>query len=330
VVLKRIVDFEVAPPPVRDNRSIVALGTSAVLHAFIILLLIFGLPTSREAKGAAAAAPPAAQPVSLPPFTKKKAAAKTPPPQQATPQPQPPPPPPPAKEIELGPDSKKPDAPAKEAAAKAADAETKSATDTRTPAPPAPPPAEVPKPPEPQPPAPQKIAGPRPGDYTALGHIANPSTSPWGPPKLDSASGAPPSEVSTSAASSMGRAGLTNRDPHKWENSFDDETSGRCVAIPDLGKNSDGTPVLASVIGRILDTDGHSPLAGAHLQIMGTQFGTFTHENGEYRLDFDPRLLAKCRVQYVHVVAPGYSGVDLKLAIGPKVVSDDVVLHRGH
>ena len=75
-------------------------------------------------------------------------------------------------------------------------------------------------------------------------------------------------------------------------------------------------------------TDGRSPLAGAHLQIMGTQFDTFTDGNGEYRLQFDPRMLAKCRIQWVKVVAPGYQGEQLKLSIGPKVRSDDVRMRK--
>ena len=61
---------------------------------------------------------------------------------------------------------------------------------------------------------------------------------------------------------------------------------------------------------------------------MGTAFGTFSDSRGEYRLEFDPKLLAKCRKQYVVVVAPGYRGETLTLFIGPKVRSDDVVLHR--
>ena len=128
----------------------------------------------------------------------------------------------------------------------------------------------------------------------------------------------------------MGRAGLTNRDPQRWENSFDNETSGRCADIPDLGKNSDGTPVLASIIGRVLDTDGRTPLAGAHLQIIGTPFNTFSDANGEYHLDFDPRMLAKCRKQIVDVVAPGYARQTLTLSIGRRIRSDDVVLRHGH
>ena len=219
-------------------------------------------------------------------------------------------------QVELGPDSKKPDAPAKEAAAKPADAEAAAAA------------AEPPKPAEAQPLAPERIQVPRPGDYTGATPLPRPSTSPWGPARLDSASGEPPPDAAATPANTMGRVGLTNRDPKKWENSFDNETAGRCVTIPDLGKNSDGSPVLASVIGRILDTDGRSPLIGARLQIMGAQFGTFTDRNGEYRLDFDPRLLEKCRVQYVTVVAPGYRMESLKLSIGPRVRSDDVVLRR--
>ena len=310
-----------------------ALGTSAILHAFLIFLFVFGIPVSSGTPAAPQPAGVAPQPIALQPPTAKTTPPPTPvapPPPPAAQTAPPPPPPPPMRQAELGPDSKKPDAPAKEAAAKAADAEAANAGKTKTPDPVTPPPAtDQPKPPEAQPPAPQRIQVPRPGDYTGAGPIPMPSRSPFGPPKLDTASGAPPSEVAAVATNSMGRAGLTNRDPQKWENSFDNETSGRCIAIPDLGKNADGTPVLASVIGRILDTDGRTPMPGARLQISGTQFGTFTDNSGEYRLDFDPRLLEKCRVQYVTVVANGYRMESLKLSIGPKVRSDDVVLRRG-
>ena len=329
-MLKRIVDFEVAPPTRQDSRGLIALGTSAIIHALILLFVIFGIPVSTGSPVAPNAGGVAPQPIALqPPSTKAQPLPPVnQPPAPEAPKPAPPPPPP-MRQVELGPDSKKPDAPAKEAAAKAAEPDVATPANAKQPEPtPAPPATDQPKPPEAQPPAPARIQVPRPGDFPGAGHITLPATSPWGPTKFDSASGAPPPEAAAAVTNSMGRAGLTNRDPAKWENSFDNETAGRCVTIPDLGKNADGSPVLASVIGRILDTDGRTPMAGAHLQIVGTQFGTFSHENGEYRLDFDPRLLEKCRMQYVRVVAPGYRGQDLALSIGPRVRSDDVVLRR--
>jgi outer membrane biosynthesis protein TonB len=293
----------------------VALGTSAVVHVLIILLIVFGVPISSASAPAAAPNNPVIQPIAMqPPAVRPKPAPRQPV-QPRQPQP-PPPPPPPLKEVELGPDSKKPDAPAKEAAAKAPEP---------TPAPP-PPPAEPPKP-TPEPAAPQRLLIPRPGDYTGVGALPLPTSSAWGPPKLDSASGAPASTPATADSRPLGRTGLSNT-AQKWTNSFDDETSGRCVEVPDLGKNPDGTPVLATVIGRVLDTDGRTPLAGAHLQIMGTQFGTFSDSRGEYRLEFDPKLLARCRKQYVNVVAPGYANQMLTLMIGARVRSDDVVLRH--
>jgi hypothetical protein len=69
-------------------------------------------------------------------------------------------------------------------------------------------------------------------------------------------------------------------------------------------------------------------LAGAHLTIVGTPYSTFSDGGGNYRLEFDPRLLEKCRVQYVRVAADGYSGQSLTLSVGREVRSDDVVLRR--
>jgi hypothetical protein len=129
------------------------------------------------------------------------------------------------------------------------------------------------------------------------------------------------------AAGAMGRVGPTQPDYRDWRPSFP-EAAGKCVEIPDLGKNPDGTPVLATVIGRVLADDQRSPLAGAHLQIVGTPFSTFSNSNGEYRLEFDPKLLERCRVQYVRVAREGFSGQLLTLSIGERITSDDVVLRR--
>ena len=116
-------------------------------------------------------------------------------------------------------------------------------------------------------------------------------------------------------------------DSRDWRPSFP-EAAGKCVEIPDLGRNPDGSPVLATVLGRVYEADGRTPLIGAHLQIMGTTFVTFSGPSGDYRLEFDPRLLERCRVQYVRVAAEGYDGRMLTLSIGRKVRSDDVLLRR--
>lgn len=305
-----------------ETRRWISLGVSAAVHLAIVLLLVFGLPVSRPTSPmhASAEAVPQTIAMPLPPLARKHSAPRPKPaPRQVQP---PPPPPPPMKEVELGPNSKKPDAPAKEAAATQSDAAIAGAPAAQSKV--APPPAAPG-----QPPAPQRIMIPHAGDFANKGPaIPVPTTSPWAPPALDSASGAPDDDALASDAAPMGQAGLANRDPDHWKNSFDDETSGRCVKVPDFGRNPDGSPVLAAVIGRVLDTDGQTPLGGAHLQIQGTQFGTFTDANGNYRLSFDPKLLAQCRKQYVDVVAPGYRGEELTLMIGPRVVSPDVVLHH--
>jgi len=139
--------------------------------------------------------------------------------------------------------------------------------------------------------------------------------------------GTPAGSTTTAAVGAMGRVGPTSPDNREWRPSFP-EAAGRCVEIPDLGTNADGTPVLATVIGRVLQEDKRTPLDGAHLVIVGTSFATFSNANGEYRLEFDPKLLERCRVQYVRVVRAGFSAQMLTLAIGQRVASDDVVLRR--
>jgi hypothetical protein len=139
--------------------------------------------------------------------------------------------------------------------------------------------------------------------------------------------GAPTGSTTTASVGAMGRVGPTSPDNRNWRPSFP-EAAGKCVEIPDLGRNADGSPVLATVIGRVLQDDRRTPLDGAHLVIVGTSFATFSNANGEYRLEFDPKLLERCRVQYVRVVREGFSAQMLTLAIGQRIASDDVVLRR--
>ncbi len=102
--------------------------------------------------------------------------------------------------------------------------------------------------------------------------------------------------------------------------------AGTCSEIPELGKNADGSPALATVIGRVFGPGGKTLLVGAHLRIQGTQFSTVSDRNGEYRLSFDPHLLANCASHVIVADAPGYATNTLTLQIGPKVHSDDVIL----
>jgi hypothetical protein len=81
------------------------------------------------------------------------------------------------------------------------------------------------------------------------------------------------------------------------------------------------------VVGRIFRQDNGRPLAGAHLQMMGTPYVTFTDGKGEYRFRFDLALVDNCRTQYVRVSAEGYESRLLVLVVGPHR-SEDVLLRR--
>lgn len=154
-------------------------------------------------------------------------------------------------------------------------------------------------------------------------------TSPWGPSRTilnPGPAGGAASAPATASAGAMGRAGVSKVDGRAWQQSFP-EAAGRCVEMPDFGTNPDGSPVLASVLGIVKDDKGF-PLPNAHLQLVGHTYSTFTDRQGRYRLEFNPKLLERCRVQYIRVSADGYSGANLVLAIGRQVVSDDVVLRR--
>ena len=169
---------------------------------------------------------------------------------------------------------------------------------------------------------------PRAEETGQTGRLQTP-TSPWGPSRtvLDPGpAGGAASAPATASAGAMGRAGVSKVDGRAWQQSFP-EAAGRCVEMPDFGTNPDGSPVLASVLGIVKDDKGF-PLPNAHLQLVGHTYSTFTDRQGRYRLEFNPKLLERCRVQYIRVSADGYSGANLVLAIGRQVLSDDVILRR--
>ena len=100
----------------------------------------------------------------------------------------------------------------------------------------------------------------------------------------------------------------------------------RCTPKPPT--DSAGAPQFGIVEGKIFRQDSGQPLSGAHLQMLGTPYVTFTDEGGEYHFRFDLALVDNCRTQYVRVTAPGYESRLLVLMVGPNVRSDDVLLKR--
>ena len=100
------------------------------------------------------------------------------------------------------------------------------------------------------------------------------------------------------------------------------------AAKPSAPSDSAGAPQFGLVVGRIFRKDNGMPLTGAHLQMLGTPFVSFTDENGEYHFRFDLALVDNCRTQYVRVTAPGYESRLLVLLVGQNVRSDDVLLKK--
>ena len=101
----------------------------------------------------------------------------------------------------------------------------------------------------------------------------------------------------------------------------------RCVPHPAAQGDSAGPTQFGTVVGRIFRQDNGRPLAGAHLQMIGTPYVTFTDHSGEYRFQFDLALMDNCRAQYVKVSAAGYESRLLVLVVGPDR-SEDVRLRR--
>jgi hypothetical protein len=81
-------------------------------------------------------------------------------------------------------------------------------------------------------------------------------------------------------------------------------------------------PEMGFVAGRVYREGTREPLVGAHLQIIGTPYSTFSNDEGEYRLLFDKALIDECRTQYVQVVARGFAPRRLILGLGPRAQND--------
>jgi hypothetical protein len=101
----------------------------------------------------------------------------------------------------------------------------------------------------------------------------------------------------------------------------------KCVPRATAPGDSAG-PQYGSVMGRIFRGDDGRPLAGAHLQMLGTPFVAFTDADGGYQFRFDLSLVDNCRTQYVRVSAKGYESRLLVLVVGENVRSEDVRLQK--
>ena len=102
----------------------------------------------------------------------------------------------------------------------------------------------------------------------------------------------------------------------------------RCIPKEPRPSDSAGGTQFGVAVGKIFRKDDGRPLSGAHLQMLGTPYVTFTDQSGEYRFRFDLALVDNCRTQYVRVTAPGYESRLLVLMVGANVRSEDVLLKR--
>lgn len=105
------------------------------------------------------------------------------------------------------------------------------------------------------------------------------------------------------------------------------ERPERCIPAQPEASDSARAQEFGTVVGKIFRQDNGRPLAGAHLQMLGTPYVAFTDGSGEYRFRFDVSLVGNCRTQYVRVTAAGYESRLLVLLIGPSR-SEDVHLRR--
>ena len=213
------------------------------------------------------------------------------PPVEATPPPAPvrPPPPPPPAVRQTAPEPE-PNAPPE--AARSSGAET----------------AEEPEPQTGEPQAAPAATAPTPAREQAVATLESEARRIFGRPRLATRAGAGPQAT---------------RPMEAWL----PENSERCIPRPAVPSDPAGLTQFGTVVGRIFRQDNGRPLAGAHLQMIGTPYVTFTDGGGEYRFRFDLALMDNCRTQYVRVSAAGYESRLLVLMLGPNR-SEDVRLRR--
>jgi len=211
-----------------------------------------------------------------------------------------------------------------------------------SPPPPPPPPEPEPEPPQPRPsapppterqPEPEDRANAPPEEVRSEGEEAD---EPEGASAPEAPREAPRAEAPTMESEALRifgrrrvatRPGAGPRAVRPMESYIPDQPS-KCVPRP-VAPGDSAVPVqFGTVVGRIFREDGGRPLAGAHLQMLGTPYVAFTDSEGEYRFRFDLSLMDNCRTQYVRVTAKGYETRLLVLVVGQNVRSEDVHLQK--
>jgi hypothetical protein len=286
--------------PARKERSWFSLTLSAALHIVILVLAVrlsrMPAPEPEPKKDQTAQEQRAVQMVYLP---------KPPPPAAPKRQPPPPPPPPPTPRTQ-------------------------------------PPPPPIPRPFSPPPKKEQKTPEPdanAPPEAERSKGSAEPDDKPKQPERAGQPDvAAPTSELATKEALMESEAKRIFGSPKKYTpegvgprasrpmEAYLPDHPERCT--PRQPSPDSMGPQYGTVMGKIYRQDNGRPLSGAHLQMLGTPYVTFTDGTGAYRFRFDLSLVDNCRTQYVRVTAAGYESRLLVLVVGPNAVSEDVTLRR--
>lgn len=201
------------------------------------------------------------------------------------------------------------------------------------PRPQSPPPPPVRNTPEPEPNAPPEATrsegAETPAEQTTGGESKAASAPDSGTPAVETATATMESEARRifGRPRLATRAGVGPRATRPMEAWIRDD-SERCIPRQPEPAVAGSSVQLGTVVGRIFRQDNGRPLAGAHLQMIGTPYVAFTDGSGEYRFRFDLALVDNCRTQYVKVTAAGYESRLLVLVVGPQVRSEDVRLRR--
>lgn len=168
------------------------------------------------------------------------------------------------------------------------------------------------------------------GEQGDQGATEEPALTPSSPEPVELARAPTMEEEARRIFGRRGRRGAGNAEREEWTGPLPGPPTGleKCE-MPPLPQPRPGEPEPQSTArGRILAEDNVTPLSGAHLQVIGQPYSTFSTSGGEYRLTIPRKLVEDCRIQYVRVSYPGFRSRLLPLSLGLRPESEDVALRR--